>query len=52
MVNVNVVMIAGRLHCAMYLHYYHMYAVAVAAVNGSVDFVAQPTIVLEAIGRH
>lgn len=31
--NASAVMIAGRLHCAMYLHYYHMCAVVVA-VNG------------------
>lgn len=49
--NVSAVMIAGRLHCAMYLHYYHM-CVVVAAVNGSVDFVNQPTIVLEVIDRR
>lgn len=50
--SVRAVMIAGRLHCAMCLHYYHMCAVVVAAVNGSVDFVSRPTIVLEARGHR
>lgn len=50
-VNVNVVMIVSRSHCVMYLHCYHMCAVAVS-MNGSVDFVSRPMIVLEVVDRY
>lgn len=44
----NVVTIEDQ-HChAMYLHCYHMNA----AVNGSMDFVSQPTTVLGVISRY
>lgn len=49
-VNVNVAMTVDRPHCAAYLHCYHMDEVAVS-MNGLVDFVSRPMIVLAVISR-